>query len=270
MPRDIASQQIPGEDDRSADEVLQPRTADKTPAFRKRRETDAQKPTERRQADECQDETARILEISRSQSAQRDDHELDSAGGELQKRSIDTAEPKAADEARCEVRYAAVYYTAPQTDQHETMHFDIQQRLQRLAHLELLSLNPNHIPCNAINRHNALLMAQKLRRGRTIRHNPKEHPRPNEVHQPDDQENELPRLDVRAVRVAESVAEKCTNHCRHPVECEEDTHPQRLLRARVEHGYDVHDRGTDACFKHTQQEPQCQYACIVLGGNVAA
>lgn len=65
VPRDVAREQIPRQDHRRADNVLQPRAADEAPALRQRRKTDPEQACERRQADECQDDASRVFEVTR-------------------------------------------------------------------------------------------------------------------------------------------------------------------------------------------------------------
>ena len=122
--------------------------------------------------------------------------------------------------------------------------------------LKLLRLNANHITRNAINRHDALFMIQELGGGWTIRHDPEEHPRPDEVQQADDEEDELPGFDMRRMRVTEAVPEERTDHGRHAVESEEYAHANGLFVAAVKHADYVHDGGTDTGFEHAEEEAE--------------
>jgi len=122
--------------------------------------------------------------------------------------------------------------------------------------LKLLRLDTNHIARNTINRYDALFVVQELGGGRTIRHDPEEHPRPDEVQQADDEEDELPRFDMRGVRVAEAVAEERSDHSRHAVESEEYAHANGLFVAAVEHADYVHDGRADARFEHAEEEAE--------------
>lgn len=127
MTRNVAGQQVPGENNRRTDDILQPRAADQTPALGEGRETDPQKAGERGQADEGENNTARIFEVSSCQATQRDDDKLDRARGELQQRGVDAAESEAADQGGCEVRYAAVDDAAAESDEHEAVDFEIEE-----------------------------------------------------------------------------------------------------------------------------------------------
>lgn len=150
------------------------------------------------------------------------------------------------------------------------MHLDVCERFESLVGMELLCFYSDHVACYAIDGDDALLVGEELGRCRTVRHNPEEHPCPDEVDKPNDQEDELPCLDVRAVSVAQTVAKQSADHGGHAVEGEEDAHAKRLLRARVEHGHDVHDGGRDRSFEHAEEEAEGQHASVVFGGNVAA
>lgn len=186
MARNVGCQEVPGKNDRRPDDVLQPRASDKRPAVLERGKTDTEESSKRRQANKRQDPTARILEVTSSQTAQRDDDKLDRTSGQLQQRSINAREPEPPDQRRREIRYPAVDNATAHGDENQAVHFEIKKCLHGLGHLELLRFDADHVARDAINRHNALLVRQELGRGRRVRHHPQEHPGPDEVQQPDD------------------------------------------------------------------------------------
>lgn len=113
-------------------------------------------------------------------------------------------------------------------------------------------------------------MREELGSRGAVWHDPEKHPCPDEINEPDNQEDELPGLDMRAVSVAQSVTEERADHGCGSVEGEEDAHSKRLLGTGVEHGDNVHDGGRDGGFEHAKEEAENEHASVVPRCDVAA
>ena len=70
--------------------------------------------------------------------------------------------------------------------------------------------------------------------------------------------------------MTEAVAEQSADHGGDAVEGKENAHAKRLFVARIKHAYNVHDGRADAGFKHSEQEAEGKYACIVFCRHVTA